>query len=135
MKRATGEGAKRVVTQVTTESTKALAKQAAKQAALQTAKTAIAAGLVIEVVYFEIKSAHNKKKRGEITREQFHDKIVEQTTTSGGSAAGGIGGSLGGAAAGAVLGSAVPVVGTVIGAAIGAVVGNNCTVTLIVVTF
>ena len=85
-KRIVGQGAKTIVVQ----STKVVAKQAVKQ----TAKVAIPVGIAIEGVClaYEINSAHNKKKRGEISKEQYHDVIVEQTATSGGSTAGGIGG-------------------------------------------
>ena len=84
--RIAGQGAKAVAAQA--------AKVTAKQAVLQAAKVAVPVGLAFEGVFlaYEINSAHNKKKRGEISKEQYHDIIVEQTATTGGSAAGGIGG-------------------------------------------
>ena len=74
---------------VATQTTKVVA----KQAVMQTAKVAVPVGLAIEGVCwaYEINSAHNKKKRGEISNQKFHDIIFEQTATTGGSAAGGIG--------------------------------------------
>ena len=119
-KKIMGQGMKSVATQVT--------KATVKQAMKQTAKVGIPIGVAIEGICwgYEIKCAHNKKKRGEITKEQFHNICVEQTATSGGSAAGGIGGSLGGTAAGAAIGTAIfPVVGTVIGGTIGAFIGGT----------
>ena len=85
-KRIVGQGAKTVATQTT----KVVAIQTVKQAA----RVAVPVGLAIEGVCwgYEINSAHNKKKRGEISEQKFHDIVVEQTATSGGSAAGGIGG-------------------------------------------
>lgn len=122
-KRATGEGVKKAAAQLTI----AGAKVVAKQAALQAVKPKVVViGMVIEggMLIHEIRTAHNRRRRGEITKEQFHDTVVEQTATTGGSTAGGIGGSLVGASVGAVVGSVVPVVGTVIGGTIGTVVGG-----------
>ena len=79
-KRITAQGVKTVATQAT--------KVVAQQTIIQTAKVAVPVELAIE----EINSAHNKKKRGEISEQKFHDIIVEQTATTGGSAVGGIGG-------------------------------------------
>ena len=115
-------GMKGAVIQATT----ATAKETAKQAVKQTARVAIPIGIAVEGACwaYEIKSAHNKKKRGEITETKFRDICVEQTTTSGGSAAGGIGGSLGGAAIGATVGSVIPVAGTTIGGIVGGIAGG-----------
>ena len=118
-KKIMGQGMKSVATQATTATV--------KEAVKQTAKVAAPIGLAIETVCwgYEIDCAHKKKKRGEITKEQFRDICVEQTAISGGSAAGGIGGSLGGTAAGFLIGTGIlPVVGTVIGGTIGAFAGG-----------
>ena len=104
----------------------ATAMEAVKQATKQAPKVAASLGPVIEVAHYayEIKKAHNKKKRGEITETEYHDICVEQTATLGGSVAGRIAGSAGGAAIGAAVGSVVPGLGTVIGGVVGKFVGS-----------
>ena len=73
---------------------------------------------------FSISKTIYRHSNGEIDKEELIDFAVEQTATSGGSAAGGISGSLAGAAAGAAIGSVVTGIGTVIGGAIGGIAGG-----------
>ena len=107
------------------QNAKSTSAQLAKAAVANTAKSTVIAGLIIEGAIYSVSvgQAVYKYSKGKMNHEQFIDFTVEQTATTGGSAAGGIGGSLAGIATGAAIGSIVPGIGTVIGGTIGGFLG------------
>ena len=120
------EAAKEVSKTATKQAATTATKQVAANAVRQSLRVSIVSGLLIEGALYtaQMGRAVYKRKNGQMDPEEFKDFTVEQTATSGGSAAGGISGSLAGVAAGAAVGSVVPVIGTAIGAFAGGLLGG-----------
>ena len=120
------EASKHAIKHGAHQTTMQVAKNAAANAMKHTLNATVIAGLVVEGTFYTVNmgKAMYKHSQGEMNDEEFTDFAVEQTATSGGSAAGGISGSLAGVAAGAAVGSIVPGIGTVIGGTIGGFLGG-----------
>ena len=120
------EAAKEVSKTATKQAATTATKQVAANAVRQSLRVSVVSGLLIEGALYtaQMGRAVYKRKNSQMDPEEFKDFTVEQTATSGGSAAGGISGSLAGVAAGAAVGSVVPVIGTAIGAFAGGLLGG-----------
>ena len=129
-KSTTKSGVIQVAETTAVQTTKSATKSGTVQAAAKAAKVAVKGTVVVQVVFegaiyaVSMSNALYQYVNGHMSKEEFKDYTVRQSTTAAGSLTGGIGGSLAGIAAGAAIGSVFPVIGTTIGGVVGGFVGG-----------